>query len=55
MSAKIAEGRIMPMNPEEMKAKIIANLPQKTGHSLEEWIDPLGAQGPRKERTGSPG
>ena len=26
------------MKPEEMEAAIIRNLPEKTGHSLEEWF-----------------
>lgn len=42
----------MPMTPEQMRRAIIHNLPEKTGRSLEEWIDILTSGGPgsRKER-----
>src|SRR5436190_3405458 len=33
----------MPKSPEEMKAAMIAGLPEKTGKSLEEWLKILKA------------
>lgn len=44
----------MPKTPEEMMAAIVRNLPEKTGKSLDQWIEILrtdGPQGPRKERV----
>ena len=29
----------MPMTPEQMGAAIRRNLPKKTGHTFEEWVD----------------
>jgi predicted transport protein len=44
----------VPHSPSEMRDAIVRNLPEKTGRSLEEWIDVLRAGGPdgaRKERV----
>lgn len=35
----------MPPSPEEQLRKMIANLPEKTGRSLEEWIAHLASEG----------
>ena len=36
----------MPRTPQETTAAIIANLPAKTGRTLEEWIDLVKTKGP---------
>jgi predicted transport protein len=43
----------MPNTPQEMGQAIIANLPAKTGHTLDEWVEAVLARGqaPRKERV----
>jgi predicted transport protein len=43
----------MPTTPDQMGAAIVANLPRKTGRTLEEWIALVRAEGPerRKERV----
>lgn len=40
----------MPRSPEEMSAAIIANLPEKTGRTLEEWVRIAREEGPPEKR-----
>lgn len=37
----------MGLTPEQMGAAIIANLPKRTGRTLEEWVEILKSQGPQ--------
>jgi hypothetical protein len=43
----------MGLTPEEQRAAIVRNLPEKTGHDLAWWVDLLKKKGPsgRRERT----
>ena len=43
----------MARTPQEMREAIARNLPEKTGRSLEEWVELVRAQGPeaRKDRV----
>ena len=43
----------MGLTPEEQRAAVVRNLPEKTGHDLAWWIDLLKNKGPagRRERT----
>ena len=36
----------MPLSPDDMMSRVTANLPQKTGKTLQEWIQVLRTQGP---------
>jgi predicted transport protein len=54
---RTGHGRILPavpQSPSEMRDAIVRNLPERTGRSLEQWIDMLhdgGPTGERKERV----